>query len=86
MSSIDVIKDDIAALQAASATAAQELDVLSDQVAELQAGAITQEQIDNLHQSLQAVTGQLRSATEEAMDQTGQGGIATPAEGQPPAP
>jgi hypothetical protein len=65
-SSTDQIKEDVAALQAASAAAADQIAVLTDQVLALQAGSITDDQIDNLHNALAAVTSELVTAVEES--------------------
>ncbi|HEY7421446.1 MAG TPA: hypothetical protein VH541_05505 [Gaiellaceae bacterium] len=66
--SVDQIKEDVAALQAASAAAADQIAALTDQVLALQAGEITDEQIDNLHRALQGVTSELVGAVEESQD------------------
>lgn len=63
---VDQIKADVAALQAASAAAANQIGVLTDQVLALQAGEITDDQIANLHNALQAVTSELVAAVEES--------------------
>jgi hypothetical protein len=64
--SVDQIKADVAALQAASADAADQIAVLTDRVLELQAGEITDDQIANLHVALADVTSELVSAVEES--------------------
>jgi hypothetical protein len=63
---VDQIKDDVAALQAASAAAANQISVLTDQVLALQAGEITDDQIAALHQALADVTSELVTAVEES--------------------
>jgi hypothetical protein len=63
---IDQIKSDVAALQAASAAAADQISNLTDQILALQAGQITDDQIDNLHNALAAVTDELVTAVEES--------------------
>ena len=63
---VDQIKDDVAALQAASAAAANQISVLTDQVLALQAGEITDDQITALHQALADVTSELVTAVEES--------------------
>jgi len=63
---VDQIKNDVAALEAASAAAAHQIAVLTDQVLALQAGEITDDQINNLHQALADVTSELVSAVEES--------------------
>jgi hypothetical protein len=60
------IKADVAALQAASAAAADQIGVLTDQVLALQAGQITDDQIANLHDALAGVTSELVSAVDES--------------------
>jgi hypothetical protein len=66
MADIAQIQADVAALQDAGAVAAQELQQLTDMVQTLQAGAVTQEQLDNLHESLQGVTTKLVDAANAA--------------------
>jgi multidrug resistance efflux pump len=66
MADIAQIQADVKALQDAEAAAANELQALADSVAELQAGAVSQEQIENLHDSLQSVTTSLVAATQSA--------------------
>jgi hypothetical protein len=79
---IDQIKNDVAALQAASAAAADQIAALTDQVLALQAGDITDDQITNLHDALQAVTSELVTAVEQS--QAALGG--EPADRSPGAP
>lgn len=55
---------DVAALQAASAAAADQIATLTDQVLALEAGAITDEQLENLHIALADVTSELVAAVE----------------------
>jgi multidrug resistance efflux pump len=62
------IKADVAALQAASAAAADQIANLTDQVLELQEGTITDDQITNLHDALAAVTAELVAAVESSQD------------------
>jgi hypothetical protein len=71
-SSTDQIKADVAALQAASAAAADQIAVLTDQVLALQAGSITDDQIENLHNALAAVTSELVTAVEDSQAALGQ--------------
>jgi uncharacterized coiled-coil protein SlyX len=67
MATIDQIQADVAALQDASAAAANELEDLTNIISELQAGVpVTEEQLNNLHDSLQSVTTQLTAATQAA--------------------
>jgi uncharacterized coiled-coil protein SlyX len=67
MADIAQIQADIAALQDASAAAANELEDLTGIIAELQAGqTLTPEQLDALHDSLQSVTTSLTAATQAA--------------------
>ena len=63
---VSQIKQDVAALQRASAAAADQIAVLTDQVLALQAGQITDDQINNLHQALSDVTSELVKAVEES--------------------
>jgi mRNA-degrading endonuclease toxin of MazEF toxin-antitoxin module len=63
---VDQIKADVAALEAAGSAAADQIDTLTQQILDLQAGTITDEQIDNLHNALQAVTSELVTAVEES--------------------
>ncbi|HEX3454195.1 MAG TPA: hypothetical protein VHS03_06180 [Gaiellaceae bacterium] len=65
---IDQIKTDVAALEAASAAAADQIAALTDQVLALQEGTITDEQIDNLHNALAGVTSELVAAVEGSQD------------------
>ena len=72
-SQVDQIKTDVAALQMASAAAADQIAVLTDQVLALQEGDISDEQIENLHNALADVTSELVRAVEEsqaALDQS----------------
>jgi hypothetical protein len=62
------IKADVAALQVASAAAADQVAELTDQVLALQAGQITDDQIANLHDALVGVTSELVAAVEESED------------------
>jgi hypothetical protein len=71
---IDQIKSDVEALQTASAAAADQIAVLTDEVLALQAGDISDEQIDNLHKALAAVTAELTKAVEESQAALGGGG------------
>lgn len=64
----DQIKQDVEQLQAASAAAADQIAVLTQQVLDLQSGTITDDQIQNLHDALQAVTAELVSAVEQSQD------------------
>ena len=64
--SVDQIKADVAALQDASAAAADQIATLTDQVLALQAGEITDDQIANLHKALADVTSELVTAVEES--------------------
>jgi uncharacterized phage infection (PIP) family protein YhgE len=57
---IDTIKDDMAALQAATDDAVAKIDELSGGV------QVTQEQLDNLHNGLQSATLQLTNAVSGA--------------------
>jgi hypothetical protein len=63
---VQMIKDDVAALQAASATAANQIATLTDQVLALQSGQITDDQINNLHSALADVTSELVKAVEDS--------------------
>lgn len=63
---VDQIKTDVAALQLASAAAADQIAMLTDQVLALQAGQITDDQIQALHLALSDVTGELVTAVEES--------------------
>jgi mRNA-degrading endonuclease toxin of MazEF toxin-antitoxin module len=69
---IDQIKNDVAALQMASAAAAEQIATLTNQILALQAGDITDEQITNLHDALQAVTSELVTAVEESQTALGE--------------
>lgn len=71
MADTQQIKDDVAALQAASAAAADQIAVLTDQVLALQAGQITDDQINNLHEALAAVTSELVTAVEQSQEALG---------------
>ena len=62
----DQILADVAALQAASAAAANQIATLTDEVLALQAGEITDDQITNLHDALGAVTSELVTAVEQS--------------------
>lgn len=62
----DQIKADVAALQAQSSIAAEQIGELTDQVLALQEGEITDEQLTNLHEALVAVTSELATAVEES--------------------
>jgi hypothetical protein len=62
------IKQDVEELQAASAAAADQIATLTDQVLALQEGDITDEQIDNLHNALAAVTSELVTAVEQSQE------------------
>ena len=73
--SVDQIKTDVAALQNASAAAADQIATLTDQVLALQAGEITDDQITNLHNALAAVTSELVTAVEQS-----QAALSPPAE------
>lgn len=73
---VEQIKADVAALQAASAAAADQIGVLTDQILALQEGQITDDQISNLHDALGAVTAELVAAVEESQAALG---------GDPPA-
>lgn len=64
--SIDQIKADVAALQAASAAASSQIATLTDQILSLQEGQITDDQITNLHDALAAVTSELVTAVEDS--------------------
>jgi hypothetical protein len=72
---VDQIKSDVAALQLASAAAADQIGVLTDQVLSLQEGQITDDQITNLHNALADVTSELVTAVEES-----QAALGTPAD------
>jgi hypothetical protein len=63
---VEQIKADVAALQAASASAADQIAELTDQVLALQAGQITDEQLTNLHLALADVTSELVTAVDES--------------------
>jgi hypothetical protein len=81
----DQIKADVAALQAASAAAADQIATLTDEILALQAGQITDDQIEALHVALSDVTSELVQAVEESESELGgtEGGApaATPAAG-----
>ena len=62
------IRQDVAALQAASAAAADQIAVLTDQVLGLQEGQITDDQITALHDALGAVTAELVTAVEQSQE------------------
>jgi hypothetical protein len=79
---IDQIKNDVAALQAASAAAASQIATLTDEILSLQEGQITDDQITNLHNALAAVTSELVTAVEES--QAALGGEAAAASGEEP--
>lgn len=68
----DQIRTDVAALQMASAAAADQLAVLTEQVLALQAGQVTDDQIANLHQALADVTAELVTAVEESQAALGE--------------
>jgi hypothetical protein len=69
---IDQIKTDVAALQMASAAAADQIAALTDQILALQTGEITDDQITNLHDALEAVTTELVSAVEASQAALGE--------------
>lgn len=60
------IKADVAALQAASAAAADQIAALTDQVLALQAGQVTDDQVANLHSALADVTSELATAVDDS--------------------
>lgn len=64
MADIDQILEDVAALQDASAAAADQIADLTDRVLELTAGNITDDQLEALHNALAAVTHELVAAVE----------------------
>lgn len=64
MADTALIKADVEALQAASAAACDQIAELTDQVLALQADQVTDEQIENLHNALAAVTSELVAAVE----------------------
>jgi hypothetical protein len=64
MADTQQILDDVAALQAASAAAADQIAALTDQVLALQAGQVTDDQLNNLHEALADVTHELVAAVE----------------------
>jgi len=70
---VDQIKADVAALQAASAAAADQIATLTDQVLSLQEGQITDDQINNLHNALADVTAELVKAVEDSQSALGGG-------------
>ena len=73
MADVEQIKADIAELQAAEAAAVTELQTLADQVQALkEAGAdnVSQADLDQLHDNIQAVTSSLASATQAAQSST----------------
>jgi hypothetical protein len=70
---IDQIKTDVAALQTASAAAADQIATLTDQVLALQAGEITDDQLNALHQALADVTSELVTAVEQSQEALGGG-------------
>jgi multidrug resistance efflux pump len=70
---VDQIKNDVAALQAASAAAADQIGALTDEVLALQEGTITDEQITNLHNALADVTAELVAAVEQSQAALGGG-------------
>jgi hypothetical protein len=65
---VDQIKADVAALQDASAVAADQIATLTQQVLDLSAGQITDDQITNLHNALADVTSELATAVQESQD------------------
>jgi hypothetical protein len=71
---VDQIREDVSALQSASAAAADQIAELTDQVLALQAGAITDDQLDALHQALVGVTSELVHAVEESEEELAGGG------------
>lgn len=73
MADIEQIKADVAALQDAEAAAASELGQLADLVTAMRqsgAAAVTDEQLAELHDSLQSVTTALTAATQSAQTET----------------
>jgi hypothetical protein len=81
MADVEQIRADITALQDAEAAASGELQTLADQVAALrQAGAsnITDADLEQLHENIQAVTSGLVAATQQAQES------ANPAPPSPP--
>lgn len=77
---VDQIRTDVAALQNASAAAAEQISTLTDEVLALQAGEITDEQITALHEALAGVTSELVTAVEES--QAALGGAPASEEGE----
>jgi hypothetical protein len=65
---VDQIKADVAALEDASAAAADQISVLTQQILDLQEGTITDDQITNLHNALAGVTSELVAAVEGSQD------------------
>ena len=63
---IDQIKTDVAALQTASAAAADQISTLTDEILSLQEGQVTDDQLNALHQALADVTSELVQAVEES--------------------
>lgn len=85
MADVEQIKQDIADLQAAESGAVSELEALADQVAQLKdagASAVTDDQLEELHNNLQAVTSGLVEATQSASG----GGQAAPPDAGGAAP
>lgn len=74
MADTQQILDDVAALQAASAAAADQIAALTQEILDLQAGEITDDQIENLHNALAAVTAELVTAVEESQAALGGAG------------
>ena len=75
MADVEQIKSDIEALQAAEADAVEELQTLADQVAALKdAGAsnVSDADLEQLHNNIQAVTSGLRAGVQSAQESTGQ--------------
>ena len=75
MADVEQIKSDIEALQAAEADAVEELQTLADQVQALKdAGAsnVSDADLEQLHDNIQAVTSGLRSGVQAAQESTGQ--------------
>ena len=64
----DQIKADVEALQAASAAAADQIAALTEEVLALRAGTITDDQINNLHNALAAVTSELVTAVQQSQE------------------
>ena len=63
---IEQIKTDVAALQTASAAAADQISTLTDEILSLQEGQVTDDQLNALHQALADVTSELVQAVEES--------------------